>query len=150
MCVKGECNLYPIPPNNQKSYRKIYNNIVCPKIQYLAIFKKRKIYKYKYSKYKKETRIFIPKKKKNMMKNHINFAHPNKSPDFIASLVESPSVATEITMRRRTKNKIWKKTEFRVVTIVYPGKLRKNQNDKRKSAKNEILGPGVDYTWGRY
>jgi len=39
-----------------------------------------------------------------MKKNHINFAHPNKWPDSIASLVESPSIATEIATRWRTKN----------------------------------------------
>jgi len=40
-----------------------------------------------------------------MKKNHIHFAYPNKWPDLLASPVESPSVVTEIAMRRRTKNK---------------------------------------------
>jgi len=43
------------------------------------------------------------RKKKNMKKNHINFAHPNKWSDSLASPVESPSVATEIATGRRTK-----------------------------------------------
>jgi len=42
------------------------------------------------------------------------------------------------------------KTEFGVATIVYSEKLRKNQKDKTRSAKNQILGPGVGYAWGRY
>ena len=48
----------------------------------------------------------IPKKKwerKNMKQNNINFAHPNKWYDSLASPVELPSVATEITMGRQTK-----------------------------------------------
>jgi len=45
-----------------------------------------------------------------MKKNHINFAHPNKWSDSLASPVESPSVATEIVTERRTKKiKICKK-----------------------------------------
>jgi len=44
-----------------------------------------------------------------MKKNHINFAHPNKWSDSLASLVESPSIATEIVTGGRTKNKNLKK-----------------------------------------
>ena len=40
---------------------------------------------------------------KNIKKNHINYAHPNKWPDSLASIVESPFVATEIVTGRRTK-----------------------------------------------
>jgi len=43
-----------------------------------------------------------------------------------------------------------KKTELGVATIVYFGKLWKNQKDKTRSAKNHILDPGVGYVWGRY
>jgi len=39
-----------------------------------------------------------------VQKNHINLEHPNKWSDSLASLVESPSVATEIATGRRTKN----------------------------------------------
>jgi len=39
-----------------------------------------------------------------MKKNHINFAHPNKWLDSLASPVKLPSIATEITTERRTKN----------------------------------------------
>ena len=47
-----------------------------------------------------------------MKKNHINFAHPNKWSNSLASPVESPSVATEIATGRRTKiffckNRVW-------------------------------------------
>jgi len=46
-----------------------------------------------------------------MKKNHINFAHPNKWSDSLASPLEPPPVATEIAMRRRTKknckNRVW-------------------------------------------
>jgi len=42
------------------------------------------------------------------------------------------------------------KIEFGVTTIVYSGKLRKNQKDKTRSTKNQILGPEVGYAWGRY
>jgi len=42
------------------------------------------------------------------------------------------------------------KLEFGVATIVYFGKLRKNQKNKIRYAKNQILGPRVDYAWGRY
>jgi len=48
-----------------------------------------------------------------MKKNHINFAHPNKWSDSLASPVESPSVATKITTGRWTKknkivrNRVW-------------------------------------------
>ena len=42
-------------------------------------------------------------KEKNMKKNHINFAHPNKWSNSLASPVESPSVTTEIATGRRTK-----------------------------------------------
>jgi len=44
-----------------------------------------------------------------MKKNHINFAHPNKWFDSLASPVESPFVVTEIATGQRTKNKICKK-----------------------------------------
>ena len=47
--------------------------------------------------------------RKNMKKNHINFTQPNKWSDSLASLVESPSFATEIATRQWTKNKLWKK-----------------------------------------
>jgi len=43
-----------------------------------------------------------------MKKNHINFAHPNKWSDSLASQVELPSVQTEIATGQRTKNKICK------------------------------------------
>ena len=47
-----------------------------------------------------------------MKKNHINFVDPNKWFDSLASPVESPFVATEIAMGRRTKkSKIWKKKQ---------------------------------------
>jgi len=54
--------------------------------------------------------------------------------------------------RRNGKPKIkFVKAEFGVVTIVYFGKLRKNKKkDKTRSAKNQILGPRVDYAWRRY
>jgi len=38
-----------------------------------------------------------------MIKNHINFAHPNKWSDFLASPMESSSVVTEIATGRWTK-----------------------------------------------
>jgi len=59
-----------------------------------------------------------------MKKNHINFAHPNKWYDSLASPVESPSVATEIATRRQTKNKIWKRV-LDVATIVIIGNYGK-------------------------
>jgi len=56
-------------------------------------------------------------------------------------------ITTKIVMGRRTKNKI-SKSEFGVVTtIVYSRKLQKNQNNKTRSAKNQILVPGVGYAW---
>jgi len=45
-----------------------------------------------------------------MKKNHINFAHPNKWSDSLASLVESSSLATEITTDDEPKIKFEKKT----------------------------------------
>jgi len=54
-----------------------------------------------------------------MKKNHINFAHPNKWSDSLVSPLESPSIATKIATRRRTKKIV--KTEIGVVTIVYSG-----------------------------
>jgi len=65
--------------------------------------------------------------KEKMKTNHINFAHPNKWFDSLASPVESPSVAT-------------------IVIIGNYGKPQKNS----KVCENQILGPGVDYAWGRY
>ena len=56
----------------------------------------------------KRDKIHIPKQKKwerkNMKKNHINFAHPNKWYNSLGSPMESPFVATEIAMGQRTKN----------------------------------------------
>jgi len=61
-----------------------------------------------------------------MKKNHINFAHPNKWSDSLASPVESSSVTIEITTGRRTKIiKFEKKTEFGVTTIVIIGNYGK-------------------------
>jgi len=62
-----------------------------------------------------------------MKKNHINFAHPNKWSDSLAPLVESSSVATEIPMGRRTKNRYLEKIEFRVTTIIIMGNYEKPQ-----------------------
>jgi len=60
---------------------------------------------------KKRQEYTYPKRKKigerkNIKKNHINFSYPNKWPDSLASPMESPSITTEITTGRRTKNKI--------------------------------------------
>jgi len=60
-----------------------------------------------------------------MKKNHINFAHPNKLSDSLASLVESPSVATEIATGRRIKKLKFVKIEFGVATIVIIGNYEK-------------------------
>jgi len=49
------------------------------------------------------------------------------------------SVATKIATERWTKNKTWKK-EFEVATIVYFGKLWKNQKDKTRYAKKPDFG----------
>ena len=77
---------------------------------------------------KRQEYTYLKRKKngerKNMKKNHINFAHPNKLSNSLASLVESPSVATEIAMGQRTKIK-FANTNFGVTTIVYSRKLRK-------------------------
>ena len=56
----------------------------------------------------KETHTQKKWERKHMQKNHINFANPNKWFDSLASPMESPSIATEIATRQRTKNKICK------------------------------------------
>jgi len=60
-----------------------------------------------------------------MKKNHINFAHPNKWSDSLASPVESPSVATEIARGRRTKKLKFVQRGFGVATIVIIGNYGK-------------------------
>jgi len=85
VCVKGEHNVYlnqhlAIIPNT-----KIKNNI------HIQLF------------YKKEIKR-LKKGRKNMKKNHINFAHPNKWPNSLTSPMESPSIVIEIAMGRQTKN----------------------------------------------
>jgi len=61
-----------------------------------------------------------------MKKNRINFAHPNKWSDSLASPVKSPSVTTEIATGRRTKKlKFCKKIEFGFATIVIIGNYGK-------------------------
>jgi len=49
--------------------------------------------------------------KENIKENHIKFAYLIKWLDSLASPMESPSVATEIAMGRRTKKRkrVWKK-----------------------------------------
>jgi len=47
-----------------------------------------------------------------MKKNNINFAHPNKWFDSLASPMESPSVTIEIAAGRRTKNNKFVKKGF--------------------------------------
>jgi len=83
-----------------------------------------------------------------MKKNHINFAHPNKWSDSLESPVESPSVATEIATGRRTKIIICKKR----VSSRHHSYYRKLWKTIKKArfAKNQNLGPGVGYAWGRY
>ena len=50
--------------------------------------------------------------------------------------------------RRDDEPKIkFEKIEFGVATIVYFGKIRKNEKNKTRSTKNQILGLGG---WGRY
>jgi len=53
-------------------------------------------------------------------------------------------MSTKFVTGWRTKNKIWKKIEFGVATVVYFGKQWKNQKDKTMFAKNQILGSEVD------
>jgi len=43
------------------------------------------------------------------------------------------------------KIKFEKTRNFGIATIIYSGKLQKNQKDKTKYAKNQILGPRVDH-----
>ena len=76
---------------------------------------------------KKDKRSTNKKKRerKNMKKNHINFPHPNKWSDSLASPMESPSVATKIATGRRTKKIKFVKTEFGVTIIVIIGNYGK-------------------------
>jgi len=59
------------------------------------------------------------------------------------------SVATEIATGRRTKIIICKKRVWSHHHSYYR-KLWKTKNKKARSAKNQNLGPGVGYAWGRY
>ena len=72
------------------------------------ISKQIRIYTYNYSKKKKIER-------KGIKKNHINFAHPKKLLDSLASLMESPSVVTKIATNKEPKVK-FEKIEFEVAS----------------------------------
>jgi len=85
-----------------------------------------------------------------MKKNHINFAHPNKWSDSLASLVESPSVATEIAKEWQTKNKICKSRIWSRHHSLFWKTKEKPKKAKTRSAKNQILGSRVGYAWRRY
>jgi len=85
--VKGEYNVYPNPQTNNHSK---YQN----KEEYTHTIKLN---------IKRDKNMKEKGEEKNIKKNHINYAHPNKWPDSLASIVESPFVATEIVTGRRTK-----------------------------------------------
>ena len=79
-----------------------------------------------------------------MKKNHINFAHLNKWSDSIAS--QWSRDLSQPKSRQDDEPKIkFAKPEFGVAMIVYFEKLRKNQKNKTRSTKNQILGLGVGY-----
>ena len=62
------------------------------------------------------------------------------------------SLLSQLKSRRDNEPKIkFENKCFGVATIVYFGKTtEKLKKDKTRSAKNQILGPRVDYGWGRY
>jgi len=73
-------------------------------------------------------------------------------------MVGLPSIPSGVAIcrnqnRDKTMNQklnLKKNQRFGVATIAYFGKLRKNQKDKTRSVKNQILGLEVGYAWGRY
>jgi len=84
-----------------------------------------------------------------MKKNNINFAHPNKLSDSLASQWSRNLLQPKSRWDGKPKIKICKK-RFWSRHHNYYRKLWKTFKKKARSTKNQNLGPGVGYVCGRY